>query len=106
MAEGERPPHDPTHVPPNFRWGLRCRGPSPSSSGTSACWPSWARRSSFPSCSTGLDLAERAWKRDVSRGTVLATFAVFVAVCAAVTYHDLRRVKDGVGIEDLLEVFE
>lgn len=53
-----------------------------------------------------LDLAERAWKRDVSRGTVLATFAVFVAVCAAVTYHDLRRVKDGVGIEDLLEVFE
>lgn len=22
MAEGERPPHDPTHVPPNFRVGL------------------------------------------------------------------------------------
>lgn len=45
-------------------------------------------------------------------GALVAGFAVqavltaFHAVIAAVVYHDLRRAKEGIGIEDLLKVFE
>jgi hypothetical protein len=35
-----------------------------------------------------------------------ALFGAFQAVAAAVVYHDLRRAKEGVNVEDLLEVFD
>jgi hypothetical protein len=37
---------------------------------------------------------------------LMALVAAFAAVCAAVTYHDLRGLKDGVNVEDLIRVFE
>ena len=37
---------------------------------------------------------------------LVALVAAFAAVCAAVTYHDLRGLKDGVNVEDLIRVFE
>jgi hypothetical protein len=35
-----------------------------------------------------------------------AIFSVFGAVSAAVVYHDLRQAKEGVGLEDLIRVFD
>jgi hypothetical protein len=37
---------------------------------------------------------------------VAAIFSVFQAVAAAVVYHDLRRAKEGVGLEELMRVFD
>ena len=37
---------------------------------------------------------------------LVALVAAFASVCAAVAYHDLRRVKEGVGIDELIQVFE
>ncbi len=37
---------------------------------------------------------------------VTAILAVFQAICAAVVYHDLRHAKEGVGLDELLDVFD
>lgn len=36
---------------------------------------------------------------------LVAVFAPFAAVCAAVVYHDLRRAREGVDVEELIRVF-
>lgn len=35
-----------------------------------------------------------------------AFFGLYGAVCVAVAYHDLRVMKEGIGVEDLIKVFE
>jgi hypothetical protein len=49
------------------------------------------------------------WSR-AEMGILLSTAttaltALFAATCCAVTYHELRKAKEGVGIDDLLKVF-
>ena len=42
----------------------------------------------------------------IAEWAVTALFGAFYAVVTAVSYHDLRVVKEGVGIEQIAAVFD